>query len=193
MCYSNVSIKNVLLFVHGSNTHSLWSNVETIQLINSPLNDWENLTFYRLLELRIHTIKQDDQLPVAFLAQLVERRTVIEEVMGSTPAQACIIFRLDFHHCIGNVFSCDDHSHIRWIVVCTSPYSLIPCHSAGRSMKLKFLSSLHPSPIPSPLISWQIFTGIFQLGGASKVTNLCPPLYFLIVGYPQVSQDPLPP
>ena len=58
-----------------------------------------------------------------FIAQLVEHRTGIAEVMGSNPVEALIFFRLLLSNCLNWKIYCDDHtsllSHIAvqiWII-----------------------------------------------------------------------------
>ena len=48
-----------------------------------------------LITMNLH----NDQLPVGLLFWLVEHCIGIAEVMGSTPAQALMFFRLYFHYC----------------------------------------------------------------------------------------------
>ena len=45
-----------------------------------------------------------------FIAQLVEHRTGITEVMGSNPVEALIFFRLLPSNCLNWKIYCDDHS-----------------------------------------------------------------------------------
>ena len=47
-----------------------------------------------------------------FIAQLVEHRTGIAEVMGSNPVEALIFFRLLLSNCLNWKIYCDDHSSI---------------------------------------------------------------------------------
>ena len=51
------------------------------------------------------TNSQYDQLPVGLIAQLVEHCTGIAEVMGSSPVQAWIFFRLSFRNCLSCVLT----------------------------------------------------------------------------------------
>ena len=44
-----------------------------------------------------------------FIAQLVEHRTGIAEVMGSNPVEALIFFRLLLSNCLNWKIYCDDH------------------------------------------------------------------------------------
>ena len=46
-----------------------------------------------------------------FIAQLVEHRTGIAEVMGSNPVEALIFFRL-LSNCLNWKINCDDHSSL---------------------------------------------------------------------------------
>ena len=48
----------------------------------------------------------------AFIAQLVEHRTGIAEVMGSNPVEALIFFRLLLSSCLNWKTYCDDHSSL---------------------------------------------------------------------------------
>ena len=45
-----------------------------------------------------------------FIAQLVEHRTGIAEVTGSSPVEALIFFRLLLSNCLNWKIYCDDHS-----------------------------------------------------------------------------------
>ena len=47
-----------------------------------------------------------------FIAQLVEHRTGIAEVMGSNPVEALIFFRLLLSNCLNWKTHCDDHSSL---------------------------------------------------------------------------------
>ena len=47
-----------------------------------------------------------------FIAQLVEHRTGIAEVMGSNPVEALIFFRLLLSSCLNWKIYCDDHSSL---------------------------------------------------------------------------------
>ena len=47
-----------------------------------------------------------------FIAQLVEHRTVIAEVMGSNPVEALIFFRLLLSNCLNWKIYCDDHTSL---------------------------------------------------------------------------------
>ena len=47
-----------------------------------------------------------------FIAQLVEHRTGITEVMGSNPVEALIFFRLLPSNCLNWKIYCDDHSSL---------------------------------------------------------------------------------
>ena len=47
-----------------------------------------------------------------FIAQLVEHRTGIAEVMGSNPVEALIFFRLLLSNCLNWKIYCDDHSSL---------------------------------------------------------------------------------
>ena len=46
-----------------------------------------------------------------FIAQLVEHRTGIAEVMGSNPVEALIFFRL-LSNCLNWTIYCDDHTSL---------------------------------------------------------------------------------
>ena len=50
-----------------------------------------------------------------FIAQLVEHRTGIAEVMGSNPVEALIFFRLLLSNCLNWKFYCDDHTSLHCI------------------------------------------------------------------------------
>ena len=47
-----------------------------------------------------------------FIAQLVEHRTGIAEVMGSNPVEALIFFRLLLSNCLNWNIYCDDHTSL---------------------------------------------------------------------------------
>ena len=47
-----------------------------------------------------------------FIAQLVEHRTGIAEVMGSNPVEALIFFRLLLSSCLNWKIYCDDHNSL---------------------------------------------------------------------------------
>ena len=47
-----------------------------------------------------------------FIAQLVEHRTGIAEVMGSNPVEAMIFFRLLLSNCLNWKIYCDDHTSL---------------------------------------------------------------------------------
>ena len=49
-----------------------------------------------------------------FIAQLVEHRTGIAEVMGSNPVEALIFFRLLLSNCLNWKIYCDDHTSLLW-------------------------------------------------------------------------------
>ena len=53
-----------------------------------------------------------------FIAQLVEHRTGIAEVMGSSPVEALIFFRLLLSNCLNWKIYCDDHSLLSEMVYC---------------------------------------------------------------------------
>ena len=47
-----------------------------------------------------------------FIAQLVEHRTGIAEVMGSNPVEVLIFFRLLLSNCLNWKIYCDDHNSL---------------------------------------------------------------------------------
>ena len=47
-----------------------------------------------------------------FIAQLVEHRTGIAEVMGSNPVEALMLFRLLLSSCLNWKIYCDDHTSL---------------------------------------------------------------------------------
>ena len=49
-----------------------------------------------------------------FIAQLVEHRTGIAEVMGSNPVEALIFFRLLLSNCLNWKIYCDDHTSLSY-------------------------------------------------------------------------------
>ena len=77
--------------VHNCNDHS------HLHLLISNLNVWYQgiHVFYSCLLFITHGLimnRHNDELPVSFLAQMVEHCTGITELMDSTPAQALIYF-----------------------------------------------------------------------------------------------------
>ena len=52
-----------------------------------------------------------------FIAQLVEHRIGIAEVMGSNPVEALIFFRLLLSNCLNWKIYCDDHSSLSIIII----------------------------------------------------------------------------
>ena len=52
-----------------------------------------------------------------FIAQLVEHRTGIAEVTGSSPVEALIFFRLLLSDCLNWKTYCDDHSLLSFLCV----------------------------------------------------------------------------
>ena len=62
--------------------------------------------------LHVQTNKVTTSL-VCFVDQLVEECTSIAEVMGLTPVQACMFFRLYFLYWLSGVRYSEDHSHIQ--------------------------------------------------------------------------------
>ena len=70
----------------------------------SNLSNWNN----KLVKVNKLTL-----LPMCgFIAQLVEHRTGIAEVMGSNPVEALIFFRLLLSNCLNWKIYCDDHSSL---------------------------------------------------------------------------------
>ena len=73
-----------------------------------------------------------------FIAQLVEHRTGIAEVMGSNPVEALIFFRLLLSSCLNWKIHCEDHSSLSsmtavqniWII----SYILTSFHSSREDM-----------------------------------------------------------
>ena len=62
-----------------------------------------------------------------FIAQLVEHRTGIAEVMGSNPVEALIFFRLLLSNCLNWKIYCDDHTSLSypWVGRCgLAPHTL---------------------------------------------------------------------
>ena len=54
------------------------------------------------------------------IAQLLEHRTGIAEVMGSNPVEALIFFRLLLSNCLNWKIYCDDHSSLSCLTFSTS-------------------------------------------------------------------------
>ena len=64
----------------------------------------------------------DTLLPMCgFIAQLVERRTGITEVMGSNPVEDLIFFRLLLSNCLNWKIYCDDHTSLSVIDYLATP------------------------------------------------------------------------
>ena len=73
-------------------------------------NIYEMLLIY---ELNIYELNKLTLLPMCgFIAQLVEHRTGIAEVMGSNPVEALIFFRLLLSNCLNWKIYCDDHTSL---------------------------------------------------------------------------------
>ena len=64
--------------------------------------------------IRTHDLNKLTLLPMCgFIAQLVEHRTGIAEVMGSNPVEALIFFfRLLLSNCLNWKIYCDDHTSL---------------------------------------------------------------------------------
>ena len=102
--------------------------------------------------------QHNDQLPVGFLAQLVEHCTGIAKVMGSNPVQAWILFRPYFHYCSSSVHNCEDHFH-------SQEFRLTADEEWGEYEKKKdWVRGAGVSPFSSPL-----FTGIFLSSSCKPV------------------------
>ena len=67
-----------------------------------------------------------------FIAQLVEHRTGIAEVMGSNPVEALIFFRLLLSNCLNWKIYCDDHTSL-------SQHSYVPLLSLRRDSPSKIV------------------------------------------------------
>ena len=68
---------------------------------------------YQLSYEATHDEATHDEANVCgFIAQLVEHRTGIAEVMGSNPVEALIFFRLLLSHCLNWKIYCDDHTSL---------------------------------------------------------------------------------
>ena len=64
-----------------------------------------------------------------FIAQLVEHRTGIAEVMGSNPIEALTFFRLLLSNCLNWKIYCDDHtslSEIGNLHISLKPKNILP-------------------------------------------------------------------
>ena len=59
-----------------------------------------------------------------FIAQLVEHRTGIAEVMGSNPVEALIFFRLLLSNCLNWKIYCDDHTSLFLTIFVCSVFNL---------------------------------------------------------------------
>ena len=83
----------------------MWSLYEIIQLFHINFTSFHCTGRYELNKLT--------SLPMCgFIAQLVEHRTGIAEVMGSNPVEALIFFRLLLSNCLNWKIYCDDHSSL---------------------------------------------------------------------------------
>ena len=84
------------------------------------------------------TSQLNDQLPVSWLTQLVERCTVTAEVMSSNPIQAWNFIRPFIHQCLSNVHYCEDHFHIHFLIRSSHIwFSCIQIHLKTKSFILK--------------------------------------------------------
>ena len=69
-----------------------------------------------------------------FIAQLVEHRTGIAEVMGSNPVEALIFFRLLLSNCLNWKIYCDDHTSLsidHFTVLCLVTWPLSGSEAGG--------------------------------------------------------------
>ena len=77
---------------------------------------WHNMewcgVYISLLKGRYELNKLTSLPMCGFIAQLVEHRTGIAEVMGSNPVEALIFFRLLLSNCLNWKINCDDHSSL---------------------------------------------------------------------------------
>ena len=102
--------------------------------------------------LHVETNKVTTSL-VFFVAQLVEEFTSIAEIMGLTPVQAGMFFRLYFLYQLSGVHYCEGHSHIQITVSQT--------HICYR-YNLKLLAMISISLVCCVLYQrYQIFSGIY--------------------------------
>ena len=67
-----------------------------------------------------------------FIAQLVEHRTGIAEVMGSNPVEALIFFRLLLSNCLNWKIYCDDHTSLSLCTLLIRPGEML--ESVARSL-----------------------------------------------------------
>ena len=87
-----------------------------------------------------------------FIAQLVEHRTGITEVMGSNPVEALIFFRLLLSNCLNWKIYCDDHTSLSshtavqiWIIsyIYHIPVKLVKRHAEDVRAEPHTLGNLH--------------------------------------------------
>ena len=72
-----------------------------------------------------------------FIAQLVEHRTGIAEVMGSNPVEALIFFRLLLSNCFNWKIYCDDHTSLLIsVLLAISFWSCLACLVPSRSRSI---------------------------------------------------------
>ena len=84
--------------------HLIWTELWS-HTLEARSTYWVHMIWYELNKLT--------SLPMCgFIAQLVEHRTGIAEVMGSNPVEALIFFRLLLSNCLNWKINCDDHSSL---------------------------------------------------------------------------------
>ena len=83
-----------------------------------------------------------------FIAQLVEHRTGIAEVMGSNPVEALIFFRLLLSSCLNWKIYCDDHTSLSsttavqiWIISYIFHRTVIVCETSAKFLLISYSSS----------------------------------------------------
>ena len=113
-------------------------------------------------------------LPMSgFIAQLVERRTGIAEVMGSNPVEALIFFRPLLSSCLNWKIYCDDYTSLSsttavqiWII--SYIFHMISLH--GKKWTQYKLTSLPMSGFIAQLVEGR--TGIAEVMGSNPVEAL---------------------
>ena len=124
------------------------------------------------MNIYIYELNKLTLLPMCgFIAQLVEHRTGIAEVMGSNPVEALIFFRL-LSNCLNWKIYCDDHTSLSsttavqiWII----SYIFHMIHCTGR-YELNKLTLLPMCGFIAQLVEHR--TGIAEVMGLNPVEAL---------------------
>ena len=96
-----------------------------------------------------------------FIAQLVEHRTGIAEVMGSNPVEALIFFRLLLSNCLNWKTYCDDHTSLSFNIIYLAQVSIIYADENVYTFKMIASGILIDEKKSLPFFRNQ-FLGLFQ-------------------------------